>query len=111
LVVACLLLCAACAGPVSELPPLPADEVAAEQRRQQIAQMHDYYAQLARVDNVAFHIAAANSEFCTTVSPQIGIAAAMQARRLISVGANRRRLRSPAAHRRRWPASSPVTKY
>ncbi len=74
--IACLLLGAACAGPVSELPPLPADEVAAEQRRQQIAQMHDYYAQLARVDNVAFHIAAANREFCKTVSPQIGIDAA-----------------------------------
>ena len=75
-VIGCLLLCAACAGPVSELPPLPADEIAAEQRRQQIAQMHDYYAQLARVDNVAFHVAAANAEFCKTVAPQIGIDAA-----------------------------------
>ncbi len=71
-----MLLCAACARPASELPPLPADEVAAEQRRQQIAQIRDYYGQLARVDNVAFHIRAANREFCKTVSPQIGLYAA-----------------------------------
>jgi predicted Zn-dependent protease len=36
LVLHALLLCAACA-PVSKLPPLPADEIKAEQRKQQIA--------------------------------------------------------------------------
>ena len=71
-----MLLCAACAGPASELPPLPADEVAAEQRRQQIAQIRDYYGQLARVDNVAFRIRVANREFCQSLSPQIGLYAA-----------------------------------
>jgi Peptidase family M48/PDZ domain len=74
--IAFLLLCTACAGPVSELPPLPADEVAAEQRRQQIAQIHDYYAQRWRVDNVAFHIRTANREFCKAVAPDIGLYAA-----------------------------------
>lgn len=66
-------LCAGCAGPTARLPDLPADDVAAEQRRQQIAQMRDYYSQLARVDNVAFHIRAANRNFCKRATPQIGL--------------------------------------
>ena len=57
-VIAGLWLCAGCAAPESRLPDLPAQEVAAEQRRQQIAQMRDYYAQVARIDNVAFRIRA-----------------------------------------------------
>ena len=48
-----LLLCAACA-PVSKLPPLPADEIKAEQRKQQIAQIRSYLGQLSRLNNVAF---------------------------------------------------------
>jgi Zn-dependent protease with chaperone function len=62
--------------PVSRLPDLPKTEVAAEQRRQQIAQIRDYYAQLARLDNVAFRIRVANRRFCKTTAPQIGLRAA-----------------------------------
>ena len=58
-----LLLCAACA-PVSKLPPLPADEIKAEQRRQQIAQLRSYLGQLSRLDNVAFQLRVANRDDC-----------------------------------------------
>jgi Zn-dependent protease with chaperone function len=73
LVISSVWLCTGCAGPASDLPQLPAAEVAAEQHRQQIAQMRDYYAQVARVDNVAFHIRVANREYCQNVSAQIGL--------------------------------------
>jgi len=66
-------LCAGCAMPVSRLPDLPPDAVAAEQRRQQIAQIREYYTQLARVDTVAFHIRVANREFCNNVGAQLGL--------------------------------------
>jgi hypothetical protein len=69
-------LCAGCARPTAHLPDLPADDLAAEQRRQQIAQMRDYYGQLARVDNVAFHIRVANRNSCKRATPQIGLHAA-----------------------------------
>ncbi len=72
-VVSSVWLCTGCAGPASDLPRLPAAEVAAEQRRQQIAQMRDYYAQLARIDNVAFRMRVANREYCRNVSAQIGL--------------------------------------
>jgi PDZ domain len=72
-VIAGVGLCAGCAMPVSRLPDLPAAAVAAEQRRQQIAQIREYYAQLARVDNVAFRIGVANREFCKNVGAQIGM--------------------------------------
>ena len=62
--------------PVTRLPDLPKAEVAAEQRRQQIAQIRDYYAQLARVDNVAFQLRTANRTFCKKTSAQIGLRAA-----------------------------------
>jgi hypothetical protein len=61
---------------MARLPDLPPDDVAAEQRRQQIAQMRDYYGQLARVDNVAFHIRVANRNSCKRATPQIGLHAA-----------------------------------
>lgn len=72
--VVCLVAaCAACA-PVSRLPDLDAKAVAAEQRREQIAQMRTYYAAVHRVDNVAFRLRVANREFCKTrVSAQIGL--------------------------------------
>ena len=59
--------------PISRLPDLPPDAVAAEQRRQQIAQIREYYAQLARVDTVAFRIRVANREFCKNVGAQLGM--------------------------------------
>ena len=73
---ACLVLCAACAGPSANFPDLPADDVAAERRRQEIAQLRDYYAQLRRLDTVAFRIRTANSADCKErVSGQIGLLA------------------------------------
>lgn len=70
------LLCAACATPVSRLPQLAQDEIDAEQRRQQIAQMRDYYGQLHRVDTVAFRIRTANRADCNGEVAQIGLFAA-----------------------------------
>jgi Zn-dependent protease with chaperone function len=70
------LLCAAC-GPVASLPPLPKDAVEAERRHQQITQIKDYYAELRRVDGVAFRIRTANRATCKRwVSAQIGLYAA-----------------------------------
>jgi hypothetical protein len=69
-------LCAGCAMPVSQLPDLPKNEVAAEQRKEQIDQLHEYYAALARVDDVGFHIRVANREFCKDTEAQIGLYAA-----------------------------------
>lgn len=67
-------LCAACAGPIANLPPLPKDAVEAEHRRQQVAQIREYYAQLHRVDTVGFRIRTANRADCKEwVSPQIGL--------------------------------------
>lgn len=68
------LLLAGCAMPVSKLPDLPADVVAAEQRREQIAQLRKYYSELHRVDTIAFRLRTANVTFCDErVSPQIGL--------------------------------------
>lgn len=68
------LLCGACAMPASRLPDLPSDVVAAEQRREQIAQLRKYYAELHRVDTVAFRLRTANVADCETwVSAQIGL--------------------------------------
>lgn len=68
-----VLLCASCA-PQARLPQLPADEVKAEQRLEQIAHIREYYAGLHRVDNVAFHIRTANTEACgDNVAAQIGL--------------------------------------
>jgi membrane-associated protease RseP (regulator of RpoE activity) len=62
--------------PVSRLPAIPAQALAVEQRSEQVAQIQAYYAQLARVDNVAFRIRVANRQFCKTVAAQIGLHAA-----------------------------------
>ena len=73
---AVLLVVIACAGctPVSRLPDLDPKAVAAEQRREQIAQMRSYYAGVRRVANVAFQLRVANVEFCKKqVSAQIGL--------------------------------------
>jgi len=71
------LLCAACAGPDSAtLPHIPADEVAAEKRTQQMSQAREYFAQLRQIENVAFRIRAANRADCKEfVAGQIGIRA------------------------------------
>jgi hypothetical protein len=69
-------LCAGCGMPVSRLPAIPAQALAVEQRSEQVAQIQAYYAQLARVDNVAFRIGVANRQFCKTVAAQIGLHAA-----------------------------------
>jgi Zn-dependent protease with chaperone function len=55
---------------------LPADEVAAEQRRQQVAQLRDYFAQLGRLENVAFRLRVANRDACKDWAwAQIGLIA------------------------------------
>ena len=72
-----VLLCAGCAAPVSRLPVLPKDAVAAETRKQQIAQLRKYYGEQHRVDGVAFRIRTANAQFCKDwVSARIGLHAA-----------------------------------
>ena len=76
-VVAGASLCAACGMPISRLPAIPpAQALAIEQRSEQVAQIQAYYAQLARVDNVAFRIRTANRQFCKSVAAQIGLHAA-----------------------------------
>ncbi len=63
--------------PVSQLPQLPTDEVDAEQRRQQLAHIRAYYAELHRVDSVAFRIRTANRADCNGwEAAQIGLHAA-----------------------------------
>jgi hypothetical protein len=75
LVLHALLLCAACA-PVSKLPPLPTDEIKAEQRKQQVAQLRSYLGQLSRLDNVAFQLRVANRDDCEDRAwAQIGLIA------------------------------------
>ncbi len=70
------LLCAGC-GPISKLPALDKDEVAAEQRREQIAQMRGYFAELHRVHSVAYRLRVANRAFCRErIAAQIGVFAA-----------------------------------
>jgi membrane-associated protease RseP (regulator of RpoE activity) len=72
--IASVWLCSACAGPSTNLPLLAAEDVAAERRKQQIAQMQEYFAQLNRVDNVAFRIRTANRADCRDyVTAQIGL--------------------------------------
>lgn len=73
---ACLVLCAACVGPSANFPALPADDIAAERRRQEIAQLRDYFAQLRRLDTVAFRIRTANHADCKDwVAGQTGLLA------------------------------------
>jgi len=72
-VIASVWLCTGRAMPANQLPAWPKDEVAAEQRKQQIDQMRDYYAALARVDDVGFHIRVSNRQFCKKVGPDIGL--------------------------------------
>ena len=62
--------------PISQLPGVSPDAVEAEHRKEQVAQIRDYYAQLTRVENVAFRLRVANREFCQTVSADIGMHAA-----------------------------------
>jgi Zn-dependent protease with chaperone function len=57
------LLCAAC-GPISKLPPLPSAEIETERHKQQFDQIRDYFAQLSRLDNVAFRVRVANRDDC-----------------------------------------------
>jgi hypothetical protein len=63
LLVAAVLLCAAC-GPISKLPALPSADVEAERRKQEIDQIRDYFARLGRLDNVAFRLRVANRDDC-----------------------------------------------
>jgi hypothetical protein len=74
-VIAGSLLCAAC-GPISKLPPLAPAEIEAEQRKQQIDQVRDYFAQRGRLHDVAFRIRAANHRDCENrVQADIGLSA------------------------------------
>jgi Zn-dependent protease with chaperone function len=76
-VIAGVLLCSACAGPSTNIPNSSKDDIAAERRRQEIAQLQDYYSQLHRLDTVAYHIVTANREFCKQwLIAQIGLLAA-----------------------------------
>jgi len=71
------LLCAGCATPESQLPELPKDAVATEQRAQQIAQLRKYYSERHRVDSVAFRLRIANVADCKDrIAAQIGLTAA-----------------------------------
>lgn len=61
-------------GPISKLPPLPSAEVEGERRKQQIDQIRDYFAQLSRLDNVAFRLRVANRDDCKNWAwAQIGL--------------------------------------
>ncbi|HVZ54107.1 MAG TPA: M48 family metallopeptidase [Pseudolabrys sp.] len=74
LAVATALLGAACSGPVSNLPPLDESAVKAERHLEQVAQIKDYFAQLHRVDSVAYRIRVANRTDCKdNVAAQIGL--------------------------------------
>ena len=75
-VIAGAWLCAGCAMPDSVLPALPKSEVEAEQRKEQIAHIRDYYTQLNRVENVGFRIRVANRRFCIDNTALIGLHAA-----------------------------------
>lgn len=72
----CIWLCGGCAGPSARLPELDALAVSDERRRQQVAQMRDYYDHVSRVDNVGFRIAVANSAACgERVTARLGLTA------------------------------------
>ena len=75
-VMASAWLCAGCAMPASKLPALPAKDIAVEQRKQQIDQIRAYYAALARVEDVGFHIKVSNRPFCENAAARIGLHAA-----------------------------------
>ena len=50
------------------------DEIATERRRQEIAQLRDYYTQLHRLDTVAYRIRVANRDFCKKwLIPHLGL--------------------------------------
>jgi Zn-dependent protease with chaperone function len=67
-------LCAACAGPDANVPSLTLGDIADERRRQEIAQLRDYFAELNKLDTVAYRITTANREFCNKwVIPQLGL--------------------------------------
>lgn len=71
-----LAISVGCAGPESSVPALSPDDIAVERRRQEIAQLRDYYTQLHRIDRVAFRIRTANRDDCgAAVSAQIGLLA------------------------------------
>jgi Zn-dependent protease with chaperone function len=67
-------LCTACAGPDAVVPSLTLGEIAAEKHRQEVAQLRDYFAELTKLNTVAYRITTANREFCGKwVIPQIGL--------------------------------------
>lgn len=70
-------LCAACARPDAVVPSLTLGEIADEKRRQEIAQLRDYFAELNKLNTVAYRITTANREFCDKwVIAQLGLFAA-----------------------------------
>lgn len=73
-------LCAACAGPDAVVPSLTLGEIAAEKHRQEIAQLRYYFAELTKLNTVAYRITTANREYCDKwLIPQIGLFAATPA--------------------------------
>lgn len=62
------------------MPSLTLGEIADERRRQEITQLRDYFAELTKLNTVAFRVTTANREFCDKwVIPQIGLFAATPA--------------------------------
>ena len=62
------------------MPSLTLGEIADEKRRQEIAQLRDYFAELNKLNTVAYRITTSNREFCDKwVIPQIGLFAATPA--------------------------------
>jgi hypothetical protein len=73
-------LCTACARPDAHVPSLTPGDIADEKRRQEIAQLRDYYAELNKLNTVAYRVTTANREFCKYwVIPQLGMFAATPA--------------------------------
>ena len=75
IVIAISIFCAAC-GPVAKLPQLPKADIDAEQRKQEVDQIRDYFSQLGRLHNVAFRLRVANADDCKDRAwAQIGLIA------------------------------------
>lgn len=61
--------------PESKLPALPQNEIDAELKRQQLAHIREYYAQVHRLDTVAFRLRVANRKDCESTAPLLGLEA------------------------------------
>lgn len=72
-------LLAGCSGPSMQPPGIGAEEIAAEQSRQQYFQIQNFATQNARLQTVAFKVLAANVNDCRgNIIPQLGFRALAQ---------------------------------